>query len=251
MGQYNFLKYRILKCVFFGKKRLHYQRKYQNLLEKHSPFWGNKVVIKTNNTEKLIINQNEIKGLDIKINGKNNTIIISDTAVFQDCQINIVANDSLIEIGKKSILKNTSIYIISGKRQHLAIGQNVYINEAKIVLEEVSECFIHDDCLFGKGINIRTSDGHALIDKKTGNILNPIKNPIVIGKKCWLAHNVTILKNVQLEEGTVVANGSIVTKSFNEPNIVIGGIPAKILKRNISWNRKSPFFLGYNYGNNK
>ena len=32
--------------------------------------------------------------------------------------------------------------------------------------------------------------------------------------------------------------GSIVTKVFNEPNIILAGIPAKIVKRGINWDRR-------------
>lgn len=248
MNRYKLLRYGILKSLCWGKKRKHYQKKYQKLLDGLSSFLGNEIIVKHSNIEDELIGFDKIKGLEIKIRGNNNKIVIADDVVFQNCQINVVADNSLIEIGKKTILKNTSIFIIAGTKQHLSIGQKVYINEAKIVLEEISECFIQDECLFGKGIHIRTSDGHSLLDKQTGDILNPVVKPIIIGKRCWLAHNVTILKNVQLAEGTVVANGSIVTKSFNEPNIVIGGVPARILKHNILWNRKSPFLLGYDYG---
>lgn len=55
--------------------------------------------------------------------------------------------------------------------------------------------------------------------------------PIKIGKNCWIASNVTILPEVELGEHTVVAAGSIVTKSYLEGNQVIGGNPTKIIKK--------------------
>ena len=32
--------------------------------------------------------------------------------------------------------------------------------------------------------------------------------------------------------------GSIVTKRFDEPNVILAGIPAKVVKRGVNWNRK-------------
>ncbi len=55
-------------------------------------------------------------------------------------------------------------------------------------------------------------------------------SPIDIGDNCWLGNNITILPGVELGEHTVVAAGSVVTKSFPEGNQIIGGIPAKVIK---------------------
>ena len=33
--------------------------------------------------------------------------------------------------------------------------------------------------------------------------------------------------------------GAIVTKKFDEENVILGGIPAKIIKKNIKWDKKS------------
>lgn len=55
--------------------------------------------------------------------------------------------------------------------------------------------------------------------------------PIIIEDNCWIAANVTILPGVQLGDHTVVAAGAVVNKSFLEGNCIIGGIPAKIIKK--------------------
>ena len=57
-----------------------------------------------------------------------------------------------------------------------------------------------------------------------------IDGPIQIGKNSWIGAGVTILPGVQLAEHTVIAAGSVVTKSFTQPNIVIAGVPAKLVK---------------------
>lgn len=53
---------------------------------------------------------------------------------------------------------------------------------------------------------------------------------VVIGDKCWIGMNSVILPGVVLGRGTVVAAGAVVTKSFKQGNIVLAGIPAKVVK---------------------
>lgn len=55
--------------------------------------------------------------------------------------------------------------------------------------------------------------------------------PIIIRKNCWIGANAILLSGVELGEHTVVAAGAIVTKPFLEGNSVIGGNPAKLIKK--------------------
>ena len=54
----------------------------------------------------------------------------------------------------------------------------------------------------------------------------------------WIGNQVTILKGVTIENNSVIGTGSIVTKSINESNVVITGVPAEIVKRDINWCRE-------------
>ncbi|MFO1022637.1 MAG: acyltransferase [Planctomycetales bacterium] len=54
---------------------------------------------------------------------------------------------------------------------------------------------------------------------------------VVLGKGCWIGMNSVLLPGVQLGDHTVVGAGSIVTKSFPEGHCVIGGNPAKLIRR--------------------
>lgn len=56
-------------------------------------------------------------------------------------------------------------------------------------------------------------------------------DPIIIRKNSWLSTGCIILPGVELGEHTIVAAGSVVTKSFPEGNQIIGGNPAKALKK--------------------
>ena len=52
---------------------------------------------------------------------------------------------------------------------------------------------------------------------------------VIIEDDVWCGANVTILKGVTIGNGSVVAAGAVVTKSF-PPYSIIGGVPAKLLK---------------------
>ena len=52
---------------------------------------------------------------------------------------------------------------------------------------------------------------------------------IKIGDNCFIGQNSTILLGVELADNIIVAAGSVVTKSFLEEGVIIGGNPAKII----------------------
>ena len=54
--------------------------------------------------------------------------------------------------------------------------------------------------------------------------------PIYLEDDVWLGSDVVVLSGVRLEQGCVVAAGSVVTKSFSAYSI-IGGVPAKLISK--------------------
>lgn len=56
---------------------------------------------------------------------------------------------------------------------------------------------------------------------------------IQIGNDVWIGSNSTILGNVKIGDGAIVAYGSVVTKDI-PPYAIVGGVPAKIIKYRFS-----------------
>ncbi len=56
------------------------------------------------------------------------------------------------------------------------------------------------------------------------------RRPIVIGEDVWIGGNCLITAGVTIGEGAVVAGGSVVTRNV-EPFTIVGGIPAKLIRR--------------------
>ncbi len=59
------------------------------------------------------------------------------------------------------------------------------------------------------------------------------KGDIVIDDDVWIGANVTILSGVHIGQGAVVAAGAVVNKDV-PPYVVVGGVPAKIIKNRFS-----------------
>ena len=57
-----------------------------------------------------------------------------------------------------------------------------------------------------------------------------LKGDITIGNDVWIGGHSTILPGVSIGDGAVVAAGAVVTKDV-EPNTIVGGVPAKVIKK--------------------
>lgn len=65
---------------------------------------------------------------------------------------------------------------------------------------------------------------------------------IIVGNNCFIGERATLLYGVELADNIIVAAGSVVTKSFTESNIIIGGNPAKKISTWEQFREKSKDF---------
>ncbi|AYM99966.1 acyltransferase [Chryseobacterium sp. 3008163] len=82
---------------------------------------------------------------------------------------------------------------------------------------------IGDGTIWSYGVGIHTAN-HDFFNRDIY-----IRKSIKIGKNCWIGHGAVITAGVELGDNVTVGANSVVTKSFPN-NVVIGGIPAKIIK---------------------
>ena len=64
---------------------------------------------------------------------------------------------------------------------------------------------------------------------------------IIIGNHVWVGHAVKILKSSMINDDSVIGSSSLVNKKFENGNVIIAGFPAKVIRNEITWNRKPPF----------
>ncbi len=103
---------------------------------------------------------------------------------------------------------------------------------------------IGDYTQIGPSVGILSSN-HSL----TNNRISEVKGPISIGRYCWLGMGSRILSGVTLGDYTIVGANAVVTKSFPEGYCVLGGNPAKVIKRlnrnECVFHRSAQEYVGY------
>ena len=169
----------------------------------------------------------------IRIHGSNNHIFIEEGANLHNCIIAIHGSNNEIHLQKRCKLINSELYIEDDENRIL-IGEHTSLcGETHIACTEGTEVIIGKECLFSSQIYIRTGDSHSILDEND-NRINPAES-VVISDRVWICNDAKILKGVKIPEKSIVATGAVVTKKFEENNVILAGIPATIVKRNISW----------------
>ena len=188
----------------------------------------NTIRIKTESVE----NFRALKGLLIAVFGNNNQISlgnifypVNETIGLTGLTINIGnPPDDTLALGMQRYANNCKINI----------GDDIIVCGARLFLQDSDTSIsIGSRCMISWGIDIWCTDVHTVTDLE-GNVLNYSKS-IEIGEHVWIGRDVKIGKNTKISKDSIIGWGSIVTKKFDEPNIVIAGNPAQIVKRNINW----------------
>lgn len=85
---------------------------------------------------------------------------------------------------------------------------------------------IGSNCALTKGVKIFTHGGAGVARRKYPNY--DVFGMVEVGDYCYIGTNSLIMPGVKIGNGSMVAAGSVVTKSV-PPNMVVGGNPARIL----------------------
>lgn len=101
-----------------------------------------------------------------------------------------------------------------------SIGDNVWV----YALDKIA---IGANCCIGEGVRLLT--GSHDVDSPCFDL---VVEPITIGDNAWIATGAIVLPGITIGEGAVVAAGSVVAKDV-EPWTVVGGNPAKVIKKRV------------------
>jgi len=120
----------------------------------------------------------------------------------------------------------TRLMTDSSEEAILAIGNGTRINGASI--HATNKIIIGENCLIAANVTIMDSDGHGVnLDERDKH--NTKTLPIIIGNNVWIGINSVILKGISIGNNSVIAAGSVVTKTV-PPNTLVGGNPARVIK---------------------
>lgn len=156
-----------------------------------------------------------------RITGNNNTIIIEDRCrIGANCSFWAEGSNITIHIGSLSTFTHSVHFCIQEDNMGVDVGT---------------------DCQFSNSIIVRTSDSHIIRDKKTGERTN-FGKPVKIGNHVWIAPHSTIMKGVTIGDGSIIGTNSLVTNDVPQYSLAVG-MPAKVVKSNIEWERQATFEL--------
>ncbi len=138
-----------------------------------------------------------------------------------------------ISIGKSS---NIMMGFKVRKLANINIGSTTNINPNCMFDSRGGEILIGDNVDIAPEVNIWTLEHNP----QDPNFATK-GGPVIISDFVWIGNRVTILPNVTIGEGAVVATGAVVTKDISSWTIV-GGIPAKkIGERNSVQESRKPY----------
>jgi acetyltransferase-like isoleucine patch superfamily enzyme len=115
------------------------------------------------------------------------------------------------------------------KSAEIKIGKNVAFNSLTILARSTT-ISIGDGTLIGGNCQIFDTDGHQLwpADKRFNTPDFDGDRSVSIGKNVFVGLNVLIMKGVEIGDNSIIAAGSVVTRSIPK-DCVAAGIPAKVI----------------------
>jgi hypothetical protein len=163
------------------------------------------------------------------------TLLIGRGSTLRKCSVQFHGRGALVAIGADTHLTQCILYATHA-RCTVAIGSGVtWVGGLAQAFEADMTVLIGDGVLMSSEIIVRTSDGHPIFDRGTGERINP-PSPVCIQEDVWVGRNVRIGKGVTVGRGGIVGQGSLVTKS-TAPHSLNAGIPARLIRENVEWRR--------------
>jgi acetyltransferase-like isoleucine patch superfamily enzyme len=216
-----------------------------------------------------------IAGLQLEIDGDNNSIILGKGTNFKDCRIYIRADkeagnfrgnrnnlcigeaasfantlidckgsDNSLRIGAKVYVLMSAEFFLEGYGCSIRIGEKTSIQSAVLSCSELDTSIdIGEDSMISPMVVFSSGDGHPIFKVGSFERLNPAKR-IATGKHVWISANTRLMKGAQIGDNCVVGYGSFVNKPIKDEagrlacNSLIAGTPAQIRRTGITWSRQ-------------
>ena len=213
----------------------------RNKVDVPKDFFGKyKILISGSQNVLSIGHKCKCKNLIVKIRGQNNRVVIEDNFHCKGlCEIYIVGTNSSVFVGS-NVAVDVSLKIYEHNN-----GQNCKINIGKLCsfykteihnYDDDASVDIGEDCMFAYDTVVYNTDGHAVLSE--GKPCNQARE-LKIGQHVWVGWGATILKNSRVAGGGIIGKNTTIAGAFDEPDCAIVGNPARVVKHNISWDRKS------------
>jgi len=126
---------------------------------------------------------------------------------------------------------NRAIYWPVHKNSEVVGAENIYVGR-NATLGIRPGCYINGNggIFLGDFVRVASNVGIISSNHDVYNHIKHIDKPIVIREHSWIGQGALILAGCELGPRTIVAGGSVVTRSFPEGYCIIGGNPAHLIK---------------------
>lgn len=115
----------------------------------------------------------------------------------------------------------------------LKLGNNFRCNRGTKI-DAKKEVVFGDNVLIAPNCYISDSDGHHILFVSENQIVNEDKK-ISVGNHVWIGRGSYILKGASIGNDCVIGAASVVNREFVQNNVIIAGIPGKVVKEKCNW----------------
>lgn len=178
----------------------------------------------------------DIPNVRITFVGSNNTMVVADGAKLEHYIARFDCDNGYLEIGESGGASAFRASIRVGQDSSIVVGRRV-TSTGNVIISAVegTSITIGDDVMFASNNQVRTDDGHPIFDIDSGDRVN-VSRSIEIGDHVWVTWGAAVLGGSTVAEGSVIAMSAVVKGEFPN-NCIIAGIPARVTRENIAWER--------------
>lgn len=181
----------------------------------------------------------KIIGVKIKARGRNNRIIIEEgVSLHKSSILSIQGNGNLIHIQQGTLMNEGGSVRIEGDNNRFIVGKNTsLINVFFSMGDDHTDIEIGNDCLFSANVIFRDWDNHSIVMADNPNVRICEGKSIKVEDHVWIGFGATVMKGVTLGHDSIVGTMSVVTSDVPPQSIAVG-LPAKVVKTGVSWNKE-------------
>ena len=159
--------------------------------------------------------------------GRRRIVIGAGTRIGAHCRMSVEDEGGSIHIGRRCTIGPSAMLLAYGGT--IELGDDCSVNPFCVL-------YGHGGLKIGNGVRIAASTVLVPANHNFGDPDVPIYQQgisakgIVIEDDVWIAAHVTVLDGVRIGRGSVIAAGAVVAQDV-EPFSVVGGVPARLIKK--------------------
>lgn len=146
--------------------------------------------------------------------------------------------DIVRQVRMRALQLRTGGRLVYGSNAYIAKGADLYIPEAAVMGKNVSigahftaqtNFYIGDECLLSSNVSFIGNDHDVYGRSAYFSGRNPPSKIVLVGNN-FIGYGATIVGSITIGRDAVVGAGAVVVADV-EAGVVVGGVPARLIKR--------------------